>query len=1326
MSNCQSISIIASENVTILPPSGSDELVTLTISDSTQTQTYSDNELTLINPITTSSLFNPAEDYIEFTIYDSNGNHLKTEFNYDRFKILQDFGNLAAGLVSNLLIDVISDLIFQGLDFGKYNTSYNFLHNELGSSSDNRTYSIKEISSNRTEIRLITTEYSNSELSELVNSFSSSLSLGDYFDNFYLNFGYNYLLIANNILLDTTSDPHTVLIKLYEPLPSDISINDKLWIVTKKANTLSLNVNLPLVPIAEEVIHPKLKGPNFNIDLKNQINQSTPLKSYSDLINVPLTSSYNQLQNLLNQKGIKINVDYTNFNNFTHFSSAKTRLENFYYKVSLIENYNNELSLLNSITGSTSSSLQVSSSKAVLEYNIQDIITNFDGFDYFLYYTSNSSAWPKQNGEPPYILYSTGSSQVLNWYGSDIINNPYYGGQILSASDYDRENQENLLKTIPEFLRDDPSNSQYELFIEMIAHHFDNIWLYIKDVTNKFDNDNRLSYGVSKDLVAQILRDFGIKLYQNNFSSDDLYSAFLGINASGSLLPPTGSEYIENYITASNEALPLDDVNKEIYKRIYHNLPFLLKKKGTIEGLRALITCYGIPDTILRISEFGGKDKTNFNDWDYFYRRYSKAFQTKGVDTAYISFPWLPLKTHQQANNEWKVPDTLLFRFKTSGIPSSSHFSQSLWLLGSSNNLDTTSSFNAGLFLFYTGSGALTSGSYSGSIPSESKYNGDLTLYISGANGTYLSCSVNLPFYNNDWWSVMVRRSPSININETGSSDVVYSLYTKNKIYEGWDGDKIGYQASSSIINTSSLSSSINYSWATFTSSSAINTGSTSTILQSGASLGSRFGYTGFTKSDGIKILTTGSIYFTGSFQEIRAYSVPLTEEVFNDYVMNPESVEGLALTGSNSSFSILQFRAPLGNELELPTNNTQSAPNVYQVFTSLHPSITGSNINLITASFVISNPTDNPSNLYPSQSSYFIRDNQESPSDLGNYLIDNEEIYYLDQPAVGIRNRITDKIRIESSSLPSGNTLTPYINVQQKYPQSESYTRDVNYLEVAFSPQNEINDDISSTLGYFNIGEYIGDPRQISESSTSYRDLNKIRDEYFQKYFSKYDVKDFIRIIKYFDNSLFKMIKDFVPARTGVSTGIVIKQHLLERNKHRPPQVSQENITYTGSIKSNQIWDPINETTYISNSLIETFKGETGGVFETYAGLGTNPEGQSQGYSNNIHPEVTQSWFELILGPGGGVFITKSTQDEFYNGELSGSRYVVTNGELNPNNPYLDYIGITANYKLKFYGGYEDMFVPIDLFLDEATTGSLGYAYLYYDTGSVFNPLNI
>ena len=48
------------------------------------------------------------------------------------------------------------------------------------------------------------------------------------------------------------------------------------------------------------------------------------------------------------------------------------------------------------------------------------------------------------------------------------------------------------------------------------------------------------------------------------------------------------------------------------------------------------------------------------------------------------------------------------------------------------------------------------------------------------------------------------------------------------------------------------------------------------------------------------------------------------------------------------------------------------------------------------------------------------------------------------------------------------------------------------------------------------------------------------------------YDIVDFVRLIKFFDNSLFKMIKDFTPARTSLSSGVVIKQHLLERNKYK------------------------------------------------------------------------------------------------------------------------------------------------------------------------------
>ena len=188
----------------------------------------------------------------------------------------------------------------------------------------------------------------------------------------------------------------------------------------------------------------------------------------------------------------------------------------------------------------------------------------------------------------------------------------------------------------------------------MVGQYYDNVWTYTKDITNKFDADNRLDYGISKDLVSDAIKDFSIKLYSNNFNTDDLFTAFLGITPSGSAFPfpymtgsvvdgsgnldiPTGYEYVDTKISASDDIVPLDDVNKSVYKRIYHNIPYLLKTKGTIAGLRALITSYGIPDTILRISEFGGKDRNESQDYDLKQDIFNYAFDTGVNATNYLT-----------------------------------------------------------------------------------------------------------------------------------------------------------------------------------------------------------------------------------------------------------------------------------------------------------------------------------------------------------------------------------------------------------------------------------------------------------------------------------------------------------------------------------------------------------------------------------------------------------------------------------------------------------------------------------------------------------------
>jgi len=1172
-----------------------------------------------------------SSSYIEYFVYDLNQNLLSTEYNFVDYKVLNDGQSAGTGVLSQIEIDPEKDLINLGYDQGEYNVYYNFLNKQIGSNLQ-QLY-IVEISSDRTEIRLDSTVLTNEDIVEQTTLFINERENSEYFLDFYLNFGDNILSIANNIALDN-EDPNnpTVLIKLYEPLLDGFDVNSTLWVVTSVEEPLAYKVSFTPEPIVfDDTI--KIKGPNFNIELKDQVNNSTQELSYTDLITTSLTSSQNQLNSLLEEKEIDINIDWTNFEDFIHFSSAQTRLENFYYKVSLIEQYSSSISLIESnITGSTSASLSVNESKAVLESKINSIITNFDGWDYYLYYSSGSWAWPKLTTEPPYLLASTGSALVLNWY-PNIIE---------SSSLYDNNNKDNLLFSIPEYLREDPDNAPYELFIDMVAQHFDNIWIYYKDVTQKFNADNRLESGISKDIVADAIRDFGIKLYQNNFSNQDLYTAFLGLTPEGGLFPfpnitgslptPSGFEYVDTLISASNDYIPLDDVNKSLYKRIYHNLPYLLKSKGTIPGLRALITSYGIPDTILRIKEYGGKDKVDSNDWDYWQNEFNYTFSTEGNN--FISSSW-------GLNSDWNspsgVPSTLAFRFKTNGLPQTNiPYSQSLITLNDPSNEYFT------IHLTYTGSG-YSSGSYNGSIKDPYYQFATLTFVPEAQANQNLSASVYLPFFDGNWWSVMVTR--------TGSN---FSLYAGNKIYEGGNnGTTIGFFSSSSV-------TSLDSSWT-----------KTETLFVASSSLFNGNSYTPF----------------SGSLQELRYYTTLISESEFKDYIMNPSSIEGNL---TNSGPNELAFRASLGGEL-------------YTGSVSIHPKVTGSWI--ATSSF-----TSN-SNFNFSQTPTFTP---------------NTEYFFYDQPVAGIKNAVSDKIRLENDNLPSGSTLSPIRRLSQTTEASASYTPNINLLEVAFSPQDEINDDINSSIGFFNIGDYIGDPAFRSSRLTSYPDLDQLRNNYFEKYTKNYNLVDFIRLIKFFDNSLFKMIRDFVPARTSLASGIVIKQTLLERNRYPEPQMSWEDLDISGTLKPQ--WNNYNPGT------VENFSGGTAGMFEPFNGVDTSPYG-ADGNGPDNRFGITQSWNETYLTLSGSVTIVHDSQDEFYNGEFFGSTIIVTTQSLNQSYPSsyttfeykpVHYYSSTSNPPFGDGAGAFGNDEWLNYFIDPVTSPSPGEIYFYNFTTITVSPFSI
>ena len=65
---------------------------------------------------------------------------------------------------------------------------------------------------------------------------------------------------------------------------------------------------------------------------------------------------------------------------------------------------------------------------------------------------------------------------------------------------------------------------------------------------------------------------------------------------------------------------------------------------------------------------------------------------------------------------------------------------------------------------------------------------------------------------------------------------------------------------------------------------------------------------------------------------------------------------------------------------------------------------------------------------------------------------------------AFSYKNRVSNKIQVEDGDA-YGKVLSKYQSIDQNYLISQSYTEDITSLEVGFSPQDEVNDDIIAVL---------------------------------------------------------------------------------------------------------------------------------------------------------------------------------------------------------------------------------------------------------------------
>ena len=568
-----------------------------------QISRYDEADLNLFSPQILKEDFGQQNDYIEYFVYDAGSNLLNVNYSYKDFKSPStSFIDPTTNALPIIEIDPIKDLQNLGYTSGEFIVQYNLFNNQI--SNPEAELFLKEISADRTELRVGSTILTNEQIESgslaLINESSGS----SYFVDHLINFGNNTQVIAVNVALNKVDSGYEILFKLYQPLPDDIQEKATLWVVNEKANPYVFDINLDKLIIPAP--GPQLRGPNFAIDIPNQNNIATSYQTYSGLVSSlqNVSSSYQQLLSLITSQSIDINTDYTNFNNFIFFSSAEQRVTNFYNKVKQIEDYKNSIATYTPLTASRPNLIY---DLNLATASINDTIANFDGFEYYLYFESGSTLtstlefgvtpYPKSTSSKPFTLYPTGSTLVNTWLSATTS----------SAYDYDDYNQNNLIYTIPSFIKDDGNNDQYITFLNMVGHYFDNIWIFLNAITDINLANNNLEQGISKDLVYTTLQSLGVKLY-NKYGDSDNIPFLIGNNGSSSFdnnFTPTGS-----YLNS----IPQKDLLAESYKRIYHNLPLLLKTKGTTYGLQTLISTFGITSSILNVKEYGGDLKSQTLD----------------------------------------------------------------------------------------------------------------------------------------------------------------------------------------------------------------------------------------------------------------------------------------------------------------------------------------------------------------------------------------------------------------------------------------------------------------------------------------------------------------------------------------------------------------------------------------------------------------------------------------------------------------------------------------------------------------------------------------
>lgn len=1379
------------------------------------------------------------DETIELHIYDTLGSYLTSDHTAEHWK------NFTTD-ESFVQFDVYKNFVDLGITQGSYKFVLNFFRPLVGDSNNPNLY-IKNISPDRTELLIkigndriqskskdtkglqVPGETITEQCAQLWTRRAEICGDNGYMNLLFMDFGRNVLQQFVNYRW--LPEMRELYIKLYQPLPPDVKEKQKFWLVQQVRTPYTDNTVLYKAPLAAP--SNTMKGPNWEIDVKYGKISETNYQNWNELLGSNVQTSQQIIDKLFSGSlgGSSLGIDYSGFQNFINYSSAAERIANFKYKVEMIEYYDQQQGTLNSISESN----EVNTNKALYTKYKDQVIGGFDGFERYLYNEQTGSyythgvtgsnihhakwtvdPWPKEGYGKTHTDHPFVGNKYTLHHSTSSVAETWYNALHTSASLWDVHNRSSLIKSVPEHIREDKNNSEFETFVNMIGHHYDIMWTYIKHQTDVWNRDEHPAHGLSKDLLYDTAKSLGWHLVNGNqserlfeyllgtdelgnhgkinerviddelalyvpfdegrpdfarqnyinygkdpvnqqledyskppfvdgqhgwgaqfdgthylkyqkpidFNSDDYAVSFwikdldatnatgtifsavsgsgpragmrvnvyqgtvewnqyytssaAGANRHTAVLPSTtvnqfSSSYLDSaahgnksngwthllinvdrdasatwyvngtaqtgpgtqnvaisasvdigqetigdyarpiigafdfdntgkptkgltgsldelrvytrklatteitdlydlgslYVTQSSAntfAEPREGLTHQVWRRIVNNLPHLLKTKGTSRSVKALLSCYGIPSSLLSIREYGGPkmEKTHpalIQDQFAYALQIPRGgyvrWTSNNVSHSIAGKDWgQPHLTPYPSGDDGIPPHTREIRFK----PAVSE-SMQLWTM-----LDTNGAFKRGLnsvWLEYTSS--YSGSSYYGRIHAGVAKDAAATPWLPIYDGN---------FWNLRQWFTTDSRSTSDRAYNTGNNtNVTYHIQTQQAsdyvvgkiVHSGSATFKPNYVSHYHGWNASSQESAIMYLGGT--GSIDVNGGyglSAAMTTSMGIGTGSN--------ADAKHIPPM----FSGSIQEYREWTEVLDQPTFDKHTLNPKSY--VSSLSPSSSFDTLVRHYPFGtNQVSF---NHRATPFISSSHPAQHikdfspPSGSGGNtyasMSYVGTKMITKNAANNP---WPSPTDTVNNDHYERV----------DETYYIHGPSIGGKNLKSEKIRLEQNRL-----VHPLSReTRGETSQYDSVSNDSNKLGIYFSPQDMINKDIFNQIGDVALDDFFGSAED--QYKDSYPRYKQFAHTYWKKYENDNDLNAYIRIFALFDFSFFQQIKQLIPVRTNADTGLIIEPSILERSKVMvEAQPSRKLLMYEDSIPD-PFPDPVMSTLPLTSSIQTT-----------------------------------------------------------------------------------------------------------------------------------------